>query len=385
QPLPMAFSAIAEQASKKSSRFDKINTVTSLLADKVRYMGDWRTIKGKYIAHNLHEIEQLQLGDCKDFAVATAAILNSIGFRAEVAMVLRGITAYPMPNQSIVDIAHFNHAIVKVSGTDKESEAGKEKDLWIDPTNFLSMAHDAFPDIQNKMALVLSEKTESLELIPPSPPESAKLNADIVYDLKSREVVLANCNLKLEGLMATFLSGSALNMSKEQISINVISLLEDYATILSKEVTLPDLTSRIVGPLEFSSHYVKKNTESMTNSGRLFMNPINLNILRWLTTIKDQAEDVIIGNATFPATLQLKITVKNIRPTGNKPISCQINSPWIDATIKTKYFANKVEIYEVVKTKKAIISNQEIYTPDYIDTMKKIEKCFLNGQGIVFQ
>ena len=49
QPLPKLFSDIAKAAEEVNGGKGKIDTVTSLLSEKIQYMGDWRAIKGRFI------------------------------------------------------------------------------------------------------------------------------------------------------------------------------------------------------------------------------------------------------------------------------------------------------------------------------------------------
>ena len=113
QPLPKLFSDIAKTAAEAKGDKDKIDTVTSLLSEKIQYMGDWRAIKGRFIPRDLNEIASTGVGDCKDFTVATIAILRSIGYKADPALVLRG--QYEKSLNILPGINNFNHVIVKVT------------------------------------------------------------------------------------------------------------------------------------------------------------------------------------------------------------------------------------------------------------------------------
>ena len=63
-PLPPLFQNIADAARGVQNPVEKINLVTSRLADKVRYLGDWRTLKGKWVPRPLNTIAASQFGDC---------------------------------------------------------------------------------------------------------------------------------------------------------------------------------------------------------------------------------------------------------------------------------------------------------------------------------
>ena len=88
-PLPPPFEKILAAAKKQKTYIDKINTTTSLLADAVRYMGDWRPTRGGHIPRPLDTIASTKFGDCKDFTVSTVAILRRLGMEAKAAWVER--------------------------------------------------------------------------------------------------------------------------------------------------------------------------------------------------------------------------------------------------------------------------------------------------------
>ncbi len=56
QPLPPYFGEILKKATEKKNDIDQINTITSSLDEKIRYMGDWRTVEGRFTPHSLAEI-----------------------------------------------------------------------------------------------------------------------------------------------------------------------------------------------------------------------------------------------------------------------------------------------------------------------------------------
>ena len=77
QDLPPLHESIRKEASCMTHSVDQINKVTSLLSEKIRYMGDWRTIEGKFAPRSLKAVATSGVGDCKDFSASTAAILLS--------------------------------------------------------------------------------------------------------------------------------------------------------------------------------------------------------------------------------------------------------------------------------------------------------------------
>ena len=125
---------------------EKLNTVTSLLAENINYLGDWRPISGLYVPRDLEAIANTKLADCKDFSAATAAILRKLGMEAHISWVKRGLGAFESPTP-LPTMTEFNHAIVRAVTSGRT--------YWVDPTNFSSFAQGIFPDIADKRTLTL--------------------------------------------------------------------------------------------------------------------------------------------------------------------------------------------------------------------------------------
>ena len=144
-PLPPEFQKIVQEAKKEQTPSEQFNKVTSSLAELVRYVGDWREIKGAYEPHALASIVNTKFGDCKDFAVSTAAMIRALGYKANVVAIER--SREPTPLTTLPLMSAFNHAMVRA--------VVENKVQWIDPTNFQSFAQGRFEDVADRDALVL--------------------------------------------------------------------------------------------------------------------------------------------------------------------------------------------------------------------------------------
>jgi tetratricopeptide (TPR) repeat protein len=162
--LPAPFTRIVNKAKKATTTTEKIDIVTSELANIMTYAGSWTTLEKMYIAQPLKDIARTKTGDCKDFSLATTAMLRAMGIDAKVALVRRSsleelarlkpeIAAPELVNPSL-----FNHAIVKVKDG--------ENILWVDPTNMVSNAGYIFSDIAGSHAIEVSDKAKALEFLP---------------------------------------------------------------------------------------------------------------------------------------------------------------------------------------------------------------------------
>ncbi|WP_413561262.1 DUF3857 domain-containing protein [Bdellovibrio sp. HCB209] len=160
--MPASFTKIINKANAAATNEDKINIVTSELASIMTYRGTWTSFEKMYIASPLNKIAQTKTGDCKDFALATTAMLRALGLKANVALVKRtSADGAPRLGQIIqrasVNPRLFNHAIVKVTEG--------EKVYWVDPTNIVSNASFVNPDLAGSVALEISPSTTIVDWV----------------------------------------------------------------------------------------------------------------------------------------------------------------------------------------------------------------------------
>ena len=110
----------------KTNPEDQIDFIVSSLIEKIRYLGDWRPIKGGHIPRSLSVIAKSSFGDCKDLSVSLAAILRKIGFKAQVALIYRDYAHHKSNEFTWSNMAAFNHAIVRAEINNKI--------YWLDAT-----------------------------------------------------------------------------------------------------------------------------------------------------------------------------------------------------------------------------------------------------------
>ncbi|MBF8997862.1 transglutaminase family protein, partial [Francisella tularensis] len=133
---------------KLKTDIEIIDNVTSLIQNKITYLGDWKKIDAGIYPRTMEDIIDTGYGDCKDYSLLTIASLRYLGLSARFALVNRGEIIQEYSDKTLPSINNFNHAIVYVKGFD-------EKEYWIDPTNNISMTNGLFPDIANRKALIL--------------------------------------------------------------------------------------------------------------------------------------------------------------------------------------------------------------------------------------
>lgn len=363
QPLPNVFKQIKQVASDKNTDIDKINTVTSLLNEKVQYMGDWRSIHGQFFPRDLEKIASSQVADCKDFSVSTAAILNQMGYQATVAIVLRGVNS--LSPDTLPDYHNFNHAMLKVIANGKDV-------YWIDPTNTVSMAQGIFSDIASKQALVLDPKTPAYEKITDISPEHSKIMITDEVNLQNN-VVSHLGKIDCLGEQALFFTGLGLYLSPQQIQNQIFYILSGsyLEEDPNKYLKLPDLTDRVVKDLNFQYKFEKKNQLINTNLGKGISFHTYPVIDKIIDSNLNQVTDLFIGS---PTTSTKRIIIKNINIKKIKDLNYIIDTPWLYFKRECVNRKNNAEILDTIIVKKIFIDNESLKSPLYQKLKNDLDK-----------
>lgn len=373
QNLPQLFETIATAARNQDTDVNVINTVISKLNEQIQYMGDWRSVSGRFTPRSLDQIAMTQVGDCKDFSISTVAILSSLGYIAEPVLVQRGIKQISI--DSLPTIGRFNHAMVKVTAKDG-------KLYWVDPTNIVSMADGIFPDIADRYAIVLNkDNLGSYEHIPAIDYNHAKANFDSTITLKTNNVIYKTTEALLTNEIALDITGWGLYASKQQIE-DAMFVMDSGTHLTSenkKEINVPDLTSRIVSDIKISMAYDQENALFKTNLG-LYK---TLNYL-WVNDIinvaQNQISDLFIG---IPKTITARTYISNMKVPNAKNLDCEIKSPWLHFK---RYLIQKhdiVELHEIFTITRSFITQAELKSAEYLNLKKDLEQN-VHGSAIVF-
>ena len=371
QKLPESFEQILKVAEKKDSEIDTINTITSLLNDKVRYMGDWRTIKGKFVARDLAQISKTQMGDCKDFSAATAAILAKLGFKVQIAVVMRG--ADKLSKNILPSFEAFNHAIIRVIG--KHGQI-----YWIDPTNFESMAGGIFPDIANKTAVVLDPKNPDYTKIPDVSFIKAKRQLNRQWEIVGNDKFIETGELFLENENALGPTGGTLKASEDVIKNAVFYSLAEEKDLDEKNkkyVNLPRLDSRIVKNIFLDYSFERKDQILSTNVGSAFKLTYLAPISKIWNVSQDNVSDIFIDY--HPCTRTRQTIIKNINVKNVESLNQEIKTPWLyvkrESHLKN---GHDLQIDETIITYKNIIPNEDIHKKEFIYLRDWLERNFKN-------
>jgi tetratricopeptide (TPR) repeat protein len=148
---------VAKVKTEDRSRDDIIRGLVSVLHKNIRYTGV-EFGESNLIPQFPSETLSRKYGDCKDKAAVLVAMLRSAGVAANIALLDSGPGRDI--NAELPGMGMFDHAIVYVPASGSDSE------LWIDATAQYSQVGTLPWMDYGRKALVISEKTETLNQIP---------------------------------------------------------------------------------------------------------------------------------------------------------------------------------------------------------------------------
>lgn len=375
--LPTSFKLIADKTKAIKTLTEKIDFVTSQLAELMTYSGDWSSRDRKFFARSLAEIEKKKTGDCKDFSAATTAILRSIGIQADVALVHRRgrdrsfdeISRVPI-DQKLVQSGLFNHAIVHVND--------QGKSIWVDPTNFVSNSSMIYEDIAKSPALVLRGDTNALKSIPEASIGESQLK--IVKNI----TINADDTLDTKGTME--LSGEYMK------SIHELALTQNVD--VAKQITIKlfgsvaEKNRFVVEGINFKKRIAKNSVAkirtrseekyiSEKENKKYLMVPVAFRLNSFLSAGQNRVSDFYVGS---PSSEESVYTVDGFDFVGTE-VGCTVLTPWFSAERQLFKTSKGFQVKDTFKFKSTSISAKEVNSAQYAMDAGDIYSC-ANAQYI---
>ena len=373
EKLPELFIDIANQAKNITNEVDQINKVTSLLNEKIQYMGDWKLVEGAYFPRSLQTIADSQIGDCKDFTVSLGAILKTLGYKTQAALIYRSNTPYVKNIDSLPSLQFYNHAFLRVVTKDG-------KTYWIDPTNMISMAQEIFIDVSNRPTLVLDSQNPLYTKTPQVDYKKATyfVQKIITFNKESSSINVSG-NLSLLGSQALNLTGAKLQTSDQIIKDYLFKRIanKELREGEKKEMIInSDLTSRIVSDLLIKYEYSDDNVLSKTNLGPAF----EITGDYFTSTFSDSTNQILHLYIHSPFTFISEVTIKNKKAKNIKDLNVEIDNKWIYCKLTCAQEGDDIKIDQHYYNKVDTIFSEELATKEYKDfkeTMLKLDNIML--------
>jgi hypothetical protein len=366
QSVPQPYKDIIERARTLSSDVDRLNLVTSFVSERIQYMTDMRTIKGRLCPHDLTHIVTSGLGDCKDFSVLTGAILKALGYKVQPALVIRG-RAERLLKSKVPCVHELNHVFLKVT-----NDRGQV--FWIDPTNFVSMAQNIMEDVADKDVLILDSKNPSFERSPKIDPHSSEALFTTTLDLKDDKVLKAGV-MKLQGYHAVQWTGLELRTSKSNIEDILQLMIAGHH--ISKESKrfweCPSLTSRVVQDITFKFNFEDDQGLAYTNLGPALKLWILQVLDSFIESAPNQVKDLFVG----PPRLYTEVLLlKNRHLQNPESVTVNLDSPWLSIKRSCQKRGSDTEITTQTLIKETFIPSEELQKETYKNLKRALVKNF---------
>jgi hypothetical protein len=363
-PLPESFQKILDEAKKFEDPYDQINAVTSKLADTLRYLGDWRLVKGAYHPRTLELISTSGYGDCKDMSVSTASILTRLGFKAHAAFVNRNFDLIPSPIK--LPAVYFNHAIVWAEKDGKE--------YWVDPTNHTSSSRRIYPDIANHQTVILDPAGPRESKTPPGTAESNSIVISLDINFKNESELAGKGKIQLLGFASESIAGDELSSSKAQLDYRLVTWATNLPDLISWKFDDYDLRSRIVK--DFSTNFsFEAGWQSFTSSsGKGYLVPQAGMVKIVNASLNDRESSLLLADP-FQYTRIIKVSGKNIQNTGK--INCDGSFKWFDFSREIKKEDESFVLKDFFSIKNPVIDIKDLKTAEF----KAAQKAFANCVG----
>ena len=374
-PLPELHMKILKSARKiKTGPEDQIDFVVSSLIEKIRYLGDWRPVRGGHIPRPLSIIVKAGFGDCKDLSVSLVAILRHMGFKAQVGLVYRHWSLYGYEGFRLPNGGAFNHAIVR-------AEIGG-KIFWLDPTNIVSYSRGLFGDIADKPVLVLQEPKSKMDRTPKLHKEGAEIHLTQNFSITKGGLTKVKGDIQFKGRSAISFTGGSLYKSKESLDYLFIEFSGVDTSILNHwKVKGYNLKSRIVKDFSVQIYYGLEKGQGpfgyWTQLGPVFRLPFPGDISAlWSRLFYIKTRDRVSGlGLGQPRRLVLTSKLKNIKSVGNLNISCNPKSRWADFSREVESL-NPLVVKDVYELKLPYITAKELKSREFSNFQKNIRRCF---------
>jgi hypothetical protein len=351
QPLPKAFQAIVNRAKRIQDPVDQINSVSSQMQDMVQYMGDWRSVAGRYCPRPLKTIAERNAGDCKDLSIMTVAMLRALGYQAWPMLVYSdpvGRTSdTPLP-----DSTQFNHVITRATHASGRT-------FWIEATSPISMAGPILSHIEGRKGLLLHPEKPIFEPIPASNPQQNGWSTQRKIHFDGGRMYTQGAN-NVRGEEALSLSTKIFftppSVLQEKLQNTLLDRFPEPGDTV--KVVLPK-PSRIAQPsIRIPFEVVKTNAFKQTHAGPM---------LPWenswagdfTCTAKDQIGDLFIGPRRKVTHARIFKGIALINP---ERLNLDINTPWVHITQRARHVGKDTHLTQDILVKTRFIPVDQLET-----------------------
>lgn len=365
EAIPIDFQTLARKVRRISDSAEQVNTLTSLIAEKVHFFGDWRRVRGDFLPRTLKEIHSSSYGDCKDLAFVTTLLLRQLGYQAEMAWVMRWNTPLSKDYYSLPTHGLFNHTVVRA---EREGQI-----FWVDPTNLVSQSPYTPYDIAGRPAFMLSPEPR-LEEIPPVASSDAKYESQSTIQSQRDRRVLLKGHYSALGLGAVYEWQTLWNYSDRDYDFKLISSIRPTAILREYQFSRIKERSRILAPFkrDYDASFDEFWVDSSAGYTLDLVMPTPIDTLFSLDR-EHRVSDLALG---FPHQFRSQTTIRAQTLQGDRKFDCSVRSPWLDFERKVTSNGPDLEVKFTSIVHRQFIRNMEIKSPTFANFQKELRQCF---------
>lgn len=364
---PTFIKEIIQTVPKKTDLVSKVEAIMAAIIKKIRYSGDWRTVKGAFVPRALEEISKTEYGDCKDYSIVLVTILKQLGYQAHPAWVYRG--SYNIPDYDLPNAQDTNHAIVYVNH--------KGKSYWFDPTNVLSQGKVIFTDISGRKAIVLDPKKPFVENIPHILPQDNYSSLIKELHFNKNKTATVHIEEQYRGLSSYDLAVKLNDLSQEQIKKHITKkYLGDKEIIEVHSLVVPQSihNTTVDQDLVVQTKQTIRMEPEQTTAGEGWSLYNGLSYWAEFDPKTYTCCGLNIGSVSSENTVEI---IKNRKlVTHNVSLNSNLQSPWFNYKREVKQVGDDIVITQQLDTLKEFITNKELQGSTFKEFQQNLRDNF---------
>lgn len=373
-PLPALLAKIKMAAAEEAHSAEKIDRVAAEIAQNFRYFADWRRRRGGFVPRALKEIAETRYGDCKDLSLAATAVLRALGFKAEIAWVIRGEAHAAFPfDWYRLPFDGFNHAVVRVEDADS-------KVYWVDATEPVSHALAVSEEIAGRPVFVLRRERPGIEFVRELAAADFEVEKKFGFTRNDDQSMRVEGSLSLKGRAAEALTQDAFYKSKETLDYDLIHSLAAGYRILDSRVGEFARGSRVVKDVTIDFKFTAADAGLRTNNGSGVVLPRETALERLFLPLGERASDIFID---VPGRWVSRLELAGVRRQGKIGLDCDLQNEWVKVSRKVSDTAGGIEVIDRVEILKSVVPNEKLHTTEFTEFQRRLHECFYRVALIV--
>ncbi|MGZ3725504.1 MAG: DUF3857 domain-containing protein [Pseudobdellovibrio sp.] len=360
--LPEKFEKIYSGAVPIKDQIEQINYVTSNLAETLRYLGDWRLVKGAYHPHTLKQISDSGYGDCKDMSVSAGSILRKLGYTVHAVFINR--TNEHVDSPIALPVARYNHAIIHI---EKDG-----KSYWVDPTNFTSSVQRIYSDIDDRDAVVLDPQGAAKRFTDKINADSKIFKIDLSFNFVNESQIKGEGQIQLLGNASESMTGAALSSSKNKTDYRLITWATKIPNLTEWKFDNYDLTSRIVKDFSTKFTYGADWQPLNTSVGKGYVVSAIPTVSVMNIPLKERASALYVSDPhEYYRTLRFK--APNLAR--NQNLKCDADTKWFSYKRDLAKESDSLVLKDYFELRVTKVSLDELKSNDFKNAQKSLLTC----------